>query len=69
MTRPAVQLVAATGVMLVGAWLIGLWAVGIVLVIFGVVVAADALLRDVDRRTSNSNLPSSEVLERWRRSR
>jgi hypothetical protein len=54
--------------MLAGAWLIGLWAVGIVLFMLGLVVAADALLRDDDRRTV-SNLPSGEVLERWRRQR
>ena len=68
MTRPVVQLAAAVVVMLAGAWLIGLWAVGIVLFMLGLVVAADALLRDDDRRTV-SNLPSGEVLERWRRQR
>ena len=68
MKRPVVQLAAAVVVMLAGAWLIGLWAVGIVLFMLGAVVAADALLRDDDRRTE-SNLPSGEVLERWRRQR
>jgi hypothetical protein len=68
MTRPVVQLAAAVVVMLAGAWLIGLWAVGIVLFMLGAVTAADALLRDDDRRTV-SNLPSGEVLERWRRAR
>ena len=69
MTRPAVQLVAAVGVMLGGAWLIGMWAVGLVLFLLGVAVAGDALLRDDDRRTATPNQPSSEVLERWRRAR
>jgi hypothetical protein len=68
MTRPVVQLAAAVVVMLAGAWLIGLWAVGLVLFMLGAVTAADALLRDDDRRTV-SNLPSGEVLERWRRAR
>jgi hypothetical protein len=68
MTRPVVQLVAAVVVMLAGAWLIGLWAFGLVLFMLGLVAAADALLRDDDRRTV-SNSPSSEVLERWRRQR
>jgi hypothetical protein len=67
-TRPVVQLAAAVVVMLAGAWLIGLWAVGLVLFMLGAVTAADALLRDDDRRTV-SNLPSGEVLERWRRAR
>jgi len=67
-TRPVVQLAAAVVVMLSGAWLIGLWAFGLVLFMLGLVVAADALLRDDGSRTV-SNSPSSEVLERWRRQR
>ena len=68
MTRPVAELVAAVAVMLGGAWLIGWWAVGVVLVMFGVLIAVDAVLRDDVRRTSK-NLPLNEVLERWRRAR
>ena len=68
MTRPVVELAAAVVVMLGGAWLIGWWAVGVVLIAVGALVAVDAVLRDDVRRTSK-NLPSNEVLERWRRAR
>jgi len=67
-TRPVVELAAAVVVMLGGAWLIGWWAVGVVLIAVGALVAVDAVLRDDVRRTSK-NLPSNEVLERWRRAR
>ena len=68
MTKPVVELASAVAVMLGGAWLIGWWAVGVVLVVIGVFVAADAVLRDdegLERRSHATN----EVLERWRRAR
>lgn len=68
MTRPVVELAAAVVVMLFGAWLIGWWAVGIVLIVLGVLAAADAVLRDDDGRVSKQQL-SDEVLERYRRAR
>lgn len=68
MTRPVVELAAAVVVMLVGAWLIAWWAVGVVLVVFGALVAVDAVFRD-DVGHERNNRPSNEVLERWRRAR
>jgi hypothetical protein len=67
-TRPAVELGAAVVLMLVGAWLIGWWAVGIVLVVFGALVALDALLRD-DKRRAALRGSHDEILERWRNAR
>jgi len=63
-----VQLAAGFIVTLVGAWLIGWWAVGIVLVLTGVLIIADALLKDDDRPDGKHQL-HDEVLERWRRAR
>jgi len=61
------QLVAACLVVLAGAWLIGWWAVGIVLIVFGLVVAADAVLRS----SGDSEPPSTgnAVLDAWRRAK
>jgi hypothetical protein len=67
-TRPVVELAAAVVVMLFGAWLIGWWVVGLVLIVLGVLGAADAVLRDDDGRVSKQQL-SDEVLERYRRAR
>lgn len=67
MTRPVVELAVAAAIMLVGAWLIGWWAVGVVLILFGAVVAVDAVLRD-DNRPSKQQL-ADDVLERYRRAR
>jgi hypothetical protein len=63
-----VQLAAGFIVTLGGAWLIGWWAVGIVLVLTGVLIIADALLKDDDRPDRKHQL-HDEVLERWRRAR
>jgi ABC-type transport system involved in cytochrome bd biosynthesis fused ATPase/permease subunit len=73
MTRPVVQLAVAAAVMLGGAWLIAWWAVGVVLVVIGVLLGVDAVLRDdgnelADRRLSKQQL-SDDVLERYRRAR
>ena len=68
MTRPVVELAVAVIVMLVGAWLIGWWMVGVVLIAVGALGVIDSVLRD-DVRRVKSNLPASEVLERWRRAR
>lgn len=62
------QLVAGVVVMLVGAWLIGWWAVGVVLVLFGVLIILDALLRDEPDPDMKHKL-HDDVLERWRRAR
>ncbi len=69
MGRPVVQLVFAALVMLVGAWLIGWWAVGVVLVLAGLLVAVDAVLRDDTNVRESKQQLSNEVLERWRRAR
>jgi len=74
MTRPVVQLALAAAVMLGGAALIAWWAVGVVLVVIGVLLGVDAVLRDdgsnelADRRLSKQQL-SDDVLERYRRAR
>ncbi len=66
--RPVVQLAAAFVVMLVGAWLVGWWAVGLVLIVAGVVIAADAVLRESSDKSERLAL-HDQVLERWRRAR
>ena len=68
MTRIVAQLVVSVAVMLGGAWLIGWWAVGVVLLVFGALLALDALLRDEDGRDDKPQL-HNDVLERWRRAR
>jgi len=74
MTRPVVQLALAAAAMLGGAALIAWWAVGVVLVVIGVLLGVDAVLRDdgsnelADRRLSKQQL-SDDVLERYRRAR
>ena len=68
-TRPVVQLAAGVVVMLGGAWLIGWWAVGLLLVVLGLLVGADAFLRDDEKDSGLEGVLSDEVLERWRRAR
>jgi hypothetical protein len=69
-TRPVVQLAAAVVVMLAGAWLIGWWAVGVVLIVVGVLIAVDAVLRDDGPDVSDMKRQlSNDVLERYRRAR
>ena len=73
MSRPAIQLTLAAAVMLGGAWLIAWWAVGVVLIVIGVLLGVDAVLRDdgnelADRRLSKQQL-SDDVLERYRSAR
>lgn len=56
--------------MLFGAGLIGRWCVGLLLIVGGLLVAADAVLRDSDtavgRRVTSTH---EDVLERWRQAR
>jgi len=61
------QLAVGVIAILAGAWLIGWWAVGVVLVLFGVLIIADALLKDDDPDVKHQL--HDEVLERWRRAR
>jgi hypothetical protein len=63
-----VQLVVGVFAMFVGAWLIGWWAVGVLLVLFGVLAIADAVLKE-DRDTDSKRVFHDDVLERWRRAR
>jgi fatty acid desaturase len=67
MTRIVAQLVVGVIAILGGAWLIGWWAVGVVLVVFGVSIALDALVREDDR--DDKRQFHNDVLERWRRAR
>ena len=62
------QLVAGVIAMLFGAWLIGWWAVGLVLILFGVLIIGDAILKE-DRGPQMKRVFHDEVLERWRRAR
>jgi hypothetical protein len=62
------QLAVGVIAMLAGAWLIGWWAVGCVLILFGVLVILDAVLKD-DRGPEMKRVFHDEVLERWRRAR
>jgi hypothetical protein len=67
---PVTQLVVAGCLLLGGAWLIGLWAVGVVVVVFGLLLAADALLRDGGAHLKRGETTAHEnVLERWRQAR
>ena len=63
-----VQLAVGVALMLAGAWLIGWWAVGVVLVLFGVLIIADAVLKE-DGESDSKRVFHDEVLERWRRAR
>jgi len=63
------QIYLACLVMLGGAYLIGLWAVGIMLILAGLLLGADALLRD-SSTGQRKEIPSHEdVLDRYRRAR
>ena len=62
------QLAVGVIAMLAGAWLIGWWAVGLVLILFGVLVIVDAVLKE-DRGPEMKRVFHDEVLERWRRAR
>lgn len=42
-----IQMICGAGIVLFGAWLIGRWAVGVALALIGIMVIADALLRNV----------------------
>ena len=66
---PTAQILAAGLVMVGGAYLIALWMVGIVLMLAGLGLGADALLRD-NSVSSRKPLPTHEdVLDRYRRAR
>jgi len=61
---------AAVGVMLFGGSLIGAWCVGVLLIVGGLLVGLDALLRDSGTATGRKVTSSHEdVLERWRQAR
>jgi hypothetical protein len=62
------QLLAGVVALFIGAWLIGWWAVGCVLILFGVLIIGDAILRE-DRNTDSKRVFHDDVLERWRRAR
>lgn len=51
-----------------GAWLIAMWAVGLVLIVFAVMVGADAVLREraPASRTDEMRTRHEEILDRWR---
>ncbi len=67
---PQAQLFAAIGGMLGGGALIGTWCVGLLLIIGGLLVAGDALLRNSDTETESRMINShEEVIERYRRAR
>jgi hypothetical protein len=61
---PALQLLAATGVMVAGAWLIALWMVGIVLMLAGAYLGLDAVFRDTAQAERSGTVSARE---RWRR--
>lgn len=66
---PLAQAVYACALALFGAWLIAIWVVGLLLIVFALLIAVDALLRDAgeDRRQPQSR--HEEIIERWRNAR
>jgi hypothetical protein len=68
-STPVLQLLAAAGVMLGGAWLISLWMVGLVLMVAGLGLGVDALLRDSGAARKPRPHTHEDVLERYRRAR
>jgi len=67
---PTVQIFFAGLVMVGGAWLISLWMVGVVLMLAGLGLGADALLRTDDTAGSRSvETKHEDILERYRRAR
>ena len=67
---PTAQILAAAAVMCFGAWLIAWWMVGIVLMLAGLGLGADALLRTDDTATRRSVQTAHEdILEKYRRAR
>lgn len=66
---PIVQLAAGVVVMVGGAWLISLWMVGIVLMLTGLGLGADAVLRDTGDSPQQRLHSHEDVLDRYRRAR
>jgi len=65
---PTTQICAAGLVMVFGAWLIAAWMVGVVLMLFGLGLGVDALLRDSG--TGQRGLKShTDVLNWYRQAR
>ena len=52
-----------------GAWLISLWMVGIVLMLTGLGLGADAVLRDTGDSPQQRLHTHEDVLDRYRRAR
>lgn len=69
LAHPVVELVVAASAMVGGAWLVGVWLVGLVLIVIGVALAADAVLRPFDQPDRRELSPHEDLLERYRRSR
>jgi len=66
---PLLQLSVAVLVMLTGAWLIAWWMVGIVLMLTGLGLGADAVLRDTGDSPQQRLHSHEDVLDRYRRAR
>jgi len=64
-----VQLAAGVAVMVGGAWLISLWMVGIVLMLTGLGLGADAVLRDTGDGPQQRLHSHEDVLDRYRRAK
>lgn len=58
---PQAQMVGAAAVMLAGGYLIAVWVMGLVMLVCGLLWAADALLRDVK---TDEDLSSHQALLR-----
>ena len=68
LVSPPVQVVAAGAVMVGGAALIALWMVGVMLIVAGLLLALDALLRETPAAPEQVH-GHEDVLERYRRAR
>ena len=67
---PQAELLVALAAAVGGAWLIALWAVGLVIIVFAMLVAADAVLRDSGKSEKPvEQTRHDEIMEQWRKAR
>lgn len=68
LVTPIAQLVYAAGLALFGAWLIAVWVMGLLIIVFALIIATDALLRE-NKPKDQTMSRHEEILDRWRKAR